>query len=271
MVKILAYIARTMRQPKSRNAHSSNKRIKLKKWEWLTHFGPAFVIFLPAIFSIYRLFKVLIYGAETSDITLTEEVNGLIPFVVLSGIIFINRCRQLRFTRFKIDIDLTTFFEVINRTKSQLNWVILKQNPNEVSAVRKSDFLSFPGELITIRYVHKTIYINVIANPEGYMTITTLGWRKKNQGYFFQHLKNVLNNQPEIAHENEEGVFTKLSMTAVLLRIIFYPICILMLLVLVPMLFEKSIYEGLFLGTICSAFLISDIILLFRSRKKDIS
>ena len=113
------------------------------------------------------------------------------------------------------------FQEAIQRTASEYEWKIERNNKAVFRAYRPSNWTGSWGEMITIIRGKDALLLNSICDPNKTSSVASFGWNKRNIETFLKHLSNVKNGVPfqtKVELPDNEWTFKK-----IIIRLFAYP------------------------------------------------
>jgi hypothetical protein len=197
------------------------KRLKLSRWQTLSHFFVVlFFLFIPVL-SIFSLFKKIFFNTYEGLWTAEKIISITLPWLLLAFIFYLIQKRKLGFKEFKVQYSEQEFQEAIKRTVKDCEWKIELNNKNLFRAHRAWNWSSSWGEVITIIKDNDLLLLNSICDPNTWNSITSYGWNKRNINTFKKNLHDVKSGLPYLVKiEKQEN---ELTFKKVVIRLIAYP------------------------------------------------
>lgn len=201
-------------------------RLKLTLGQRITHFSILFPLMIPALFSIVCIIEDF-FGFYKGKVDIESQYSSAVFFIIIIILLYIIQYWRLYFKKIEITFTESQFQEAVRRTSNELEWEVVKNNKKMFQATRDDLIGAIMGELVTIIKSDGYLLINSICDPNKWTNI--LPFRNKvNVSVFLKNLHNVTN---EVPHTPKISVIeNEYSFKRVLFRIIVYPICLLMIL-----------------------------------------
>ncbi|MEA4974540.1 MAG: hypothetical protein VB046_02275 [Paludibacter sp.] len=241
-------------------------RLKLTLMQRITHYSMIFLWIIPTIASFVFIVKDYLgtYSGQ-SDV----KSWPFIFFLCILIFLYILQYRRLYFKKIEITFTESQFQDAIKRTINELEWDIVKNNKKMFQATRNDLISAIMGELITIVKCDGYILINSICDPNKWTNILPFR-NNENIRVFLKNLREVVSSIPEVPRV--QIVENELSFKRMLFRIIIYPICLIMILVGILMIYYhitlRNALAGVGLIALAIVILYADIKLFFNYKKK---
>jgi hypothetical protein len=239
----------------------NTKRLKLTFVQTLTHYGIVVFLLLIGSLTVWDLIEIYVTNTYTGVRTADELINSSWPFLVLAIFFAIVQYRRLKFKEYKANFTDEEFQEAIERTVTDLEWRVDKNNKIFFRAYRPWKSAVGWGEMVTIIKDKDLFLINSITNPNDLSSAHSYGWNRKNINTFIKNLTDVLNNKP--AEIKIEKKIKEWTIKRILFRLFAYPFCIFLIVFGIYMVFHplraQSIIAGLGAIMVACIYLYTDI------------
>ncbi|WP_231372730.1 hypothetical protein [Aureivirga sp. CE67] len=123
------------------------------------------------------------------------EDKFVVVFTILSFVIFVSKLYFLTFKKINTALDEKEFKEIVNETKSKLEWKIRSQSKNKVIAESNSSSFFESREIVTIIRKPNYILINSRTTPDNPKIISSYGGNWNNVATFKNEMKKYLKNK----------------------------------------------------------------------------
>src|SRR5690606_7351299 len=160
------------------------KRLKLSRWQTLEHYFVVILFLLISCFSLFSLFEIYITKTYDGVRSANELITAALPMVVLAIVLYFIQKRRLRFREIRIEYTDQELREAVQRTASEYEWNVKRNNKNVCRAYRSSNWTGSWGEMITIIKDRDRLLLNSICDPNQWSSITSYGWNKRNINSF---------------------------------------------------------------------------------------
>ena len=100
-------------------------RIKLSRWDYLTHYFIVLFLLLPLIFISFDWIKYIITGEYRGVRTLYEMFFVNIPFVILAVAFFFTQYKRLNFKTIRTTLSHDLIQNAIESTAKELDWIYM--------------------------------------------------------------------------------------------------------------------------------------------------
>jgi hypothetical protein len=173
------------------NKMTSDRRLRLRFWDSLNHFGIVIafsVLPIMSVKSIYEELNGMGYGVRSISDFAVIGIIGLSLCIVFSIIQY----RRLRFKSITVNLDKNDISNALTKTAKELDWYFVNGGENFAIAKRKGGFTTGSwGEQITVLFDNNEILINSICDPDKWSSIASFGRNKQNVLSLMKNLKKA--------------------------------------------------------------------------------
>jgi len=167
-------------------------RIKLSRWDSLTHYFIVLFLLLPLIFISFDWIKYIITGEYRGVRTLYEMFFVNIPFLILAVAFFFIQYKRLNFKTIRTTLSHDLIQDAIESTAKELDWI------PSINTKYYKVFKTFPkwytgswGEQITVLLDNDKVMINSICDPDKRASVVSFGRNRKNMRQLIDKIKNA--------------------------------------------------------------------------------
>lgn len=200
------------------------KRLKLSRWDTITHYSIVFFFLLFPAFTLIDLIEIYITNSYEGVRTAEELISTTWPWIIPALAFYFIQKRRLRFKEVKVNYTDKEFQEAIEKTAIEYEWKIERNENTIFHAYRPWNWTASWGEMITIIKCKDRLLLNSICDPNSMYSVASYGWNKKNIRTFLTHLFESKDDSPSKTKIDVPAREWTLKMA--IIRMFTYPFCI---------------------------------------------
>ncbi len=166
------------------------KELQLSLWQKIDHFWVViFVLIIPISTIVFEVKDIL---NKTEKPKRDGEIYLFIIPILLSILFYLLQKKRLKFKIVETKLNIEEIFKVVDKTATELDWIINKRNNKYLTAYTNPKFISGSwGEQITIIVAENKILVNSICDLNKKTSLVSMGRNKQNEQTLINNIKRA--------------------------------------------------------------------------------